>query len=67
MNNTRKINRINEIENLIDIDYINNIYTLKCDCGEEHNFNIKYNTYKNRKTYGIKMCTICNYRKKWNY
>jgi len=64
MNNTRKINRINEIENLIDIDYINNIYTLKCDCGEEHNFNIKYNTYKNRKTYGIKMCTICNYTKK---
>jgi len=58
--NTRKNNRINDIEDLINIDYENDTYTFKCDCGKDHDFNISYNNYKNRKKYGIKICTICN-------
>jgi len=61
-NETRKKNRIEELKNynIVDIDYEKNIYTFKCDSGGEHNFEIEYETMKNRKKYGIKMCTICN-------
>ena len=61
-NDTRKINRLLELKkyNIVDIDYDNNIYRFFCDCGKEHIFDIDYNTLKNRRTYGIPLCTICN-------
>ena len=48
-------------ENIISIDYDSKIYTLKCDCGEEHNYDIHSKLLLNRK-YNSKttLCTICN-------
>jgi hypothetical protein len=61
-NKTRKINRLKELKkyNIVNIDYEKGIYTFKCDSGCEHEFDIEYDTFKNRKLYGIKLCTICN-------
>jgi hypothetical protein len=61
-NETRKINRLKELEkyNIINIDYDKGIYTFICDSGCEHTFDIDYNTMKNRRSYDIKLCTICN-------
>jgi len=61
-NDTRKINRLKELSgyNIINIDYDKNIYTFMCDSGNDHIFEIEYDTFKNRKYSGIKLCTVCN-------
>jgi len=48
-------------ENIISIDYDNKIYTLKCDNGKDHNYEISNKLLLNRK-YNSKttLCTICN-------
>jgi hypothetical protein len=33
---------------LVDIDIKKQVYTFKCDCGCDHNFDITYNRYRNR-------------------
>jgi len=47
--------------NIISIDFINKDYTLKCDCGKDHNYEIQNKLLNNRK-YNSKttLCTICN-------
>ena len=61
-NETRKINRLKELEkyNIVNINYDEGVYTFRCDSGCEHTFDINYDTMKNRRTYNIKLCTICN-------
>jgi len=44
--------------NIISIS--NDIYTFKCDCNKEHNFDINSNVFYNRKMRNNILCTICN-------
>jgi hypothetical protein len=47
-----------------DLNYIkylgNNISLFKCDCGDNHEFEISTDNYFYRKKSNIKLCTICN-------
>ena len=44
--------------NIISLN--NNIYTFKCDCNKEHNYNISSSMFYNRKQINTILCTICN-------
>lgn len=46
--------------NIIDIDRKSNIYKFKCDCGENHQFDITSVLLYNRLKIKTKLCTICN-------
>jgi len=43
------------------LNYLNNSISLfKCDCGCDHNFEIKYDNFKSRSIFNIPLCTICH-------
>jgi len=46
--------------NILSINNDNKKYTFKCDCGENHNFDINIDLFYNRKQINTKLCTICN-------
>jgi hypothetical protein len=43
-----------------EIDYENKNFTIKCDCGKEHYFNIDFNLFYNRKFLKNSLCVLCN-------
>lgn len=45
--------------NIINIDNENKIYTFKCDNNQEHNFDIPFDLFQNRKSDNSKLCTVC--------
>jgi hypothetical protein len=51
---------LSKYNNLINLDYNKKIMIFKCDFGEDHNFEISMDLFKNRKRTNIKLCTICN-------
>ena len=51
---------LSKYENLISLDYTNKKMIFKCDCDQEHNFEISIDLFRNRKRTGIKLCTRCN-------
>jgi hypothetical protein len=55
---TRKNKIKNNYSNIIDI--IGTNYTVQCDCGEDHKFNIDSHNFYQRIKYGTIICTICN-------
>ena len=57
--NKWKDNIIKHNPNIIDIDLEKNIYFMKCDCGEEHDFEISIPLYKSRKQFSLNYCTVC--------
>jgi len=57
-NRTKKILKLYENNNIISL--IDNIYTFKCDCKKNHNFNIVANILYNRKISKTVICTVCN-------
>jgi len=46
--------------NIIEIDYDNSTYLVKCDQNKKHNFTINTHLYYSRQRYKIPICTICN-------
>lgn len=46
-------------DNIIDIDYDNREYIMKCDVGKDHTFKINFNLLKSRKQFAKFMCTEC--------
>jgi hypothetical protein len=46
--------------NIVNIDYKNNLYTLKCDCGKNHTFDISPDLFRNRKKLNTIICTECS-------
>ena len=46
--------------NIKEIDYDNKILIMKCDCGENHYFEIHQDLFYNRKLLKNSICTICN-------
>ncbi len=42
------------------ISLTDDIYTFKCDCNKEHNYNISAKNFYNRKQIDTVLCTICN-------
>lgn len=47
-------------KNIYYINYNNGYNLFKCDCGENHNFEIKTDDYFGRLKSNNKLCTICN-------
>jgi hypothetical protein len=52
-------NKISNNDNIIDIDYENSEYIMKCDAGKDHIFRISFDLYKSRKQFSIYMCNEC--------
>jgi len=55
---TRKNKIKDDYKNIIDI--IGTDYTVKCDCGNDHDFVINSYNFYQRIKYGTTICTICN-------
>lgn len=56
-----KIKKVLEKEvNIIETDYKNSNYIVKCDQNKDHNFIINTHLYYQRKMYNVPICTICN-------
>jgi len=52
-------NKINENYNILDINYDNKEYTMKCDCNKDHTFKIKFDLFDSRNQFAKYKCTIC--------
>jgi len=44
---------------IINIDYNNREYIIKCDCNKDHNFIISFSLLKSRRQYASHLCTVC--------
>ena len=54
-------NNYNIANDIFYLSYIsNNTSLFKCDCGEDHEFEISKDIYSKRKKYNINLCTVCN-------
>jgi len=53
-------NYLEKNNNDMCFNYEKNIYSMKCDCGKNHYFDIKPSDIHNRKKYKTILCTICN-------
>lgn len=54
------INVLKKEKNIINVDYDNSKFVVKCDQHKEHIFEINNHLYYQRKKYNIPICTICN-------
>ena len=52
-------NKINNNENIIEIDYENKEYVMKCDCNKDHIFKIKFDLFDSRNQFAQYKCTVC--------
>ena len=51
--------QFDKLDNLLEINYDENYYLMKCDCGLEHDFKIHLNIFYNRYHLNMKLCTFC--------
>ena len=59
----KRINKINKTlekykENIVDVDYDTKMFKFKCE--KEHNYEISFDIFQNRKRTKTILCTICN-------
>jgi hypothetical protein len=57
---TRVSNLIKKFNDLNIISITDNVYKFKCDCGDNHEFEISAGLLYHRLKYKTKLCTICN-------